>query len=199
MRRPPSTAPKKRDGADERRHANIRLRRRRPGRRSHRQRVGRTPQRRPRPHGLPGGGGPRLRPPCGARGLVCFAAQVLGGWSSKRARQRVAIARALVPQPAVLVLDEAVSALDLSVQAQVLGLLADLREQRAVSYVFVTHDLAVAQQITDEVLVVHLGRVVEQGPTDRILSTPEHPYTRGLLDAVPRAGWRPGGAAASPL
>ncbi|WP_405485313.1 ATP-binding cassette domain-containing protein [Streptomyces sp. NBC_00009] len=114
-------------------------------------------------------------------------------------RQRVAIARMLVPQPAVLVLDEAVSALDVSVQAQVLGLLADLREQLAVSYVFVTHDLAVAQQITDAVLVMHRGRVVEQGPTDRILSTPEHPYTRGLLDAVPRAGWRPGGAAASPL
>ncbi|MEV6701594.1 ABC transporter ATP-binding protein [Streptomyces sp. NPDC051453] len=106
-------------------------------------------------------------------------------------RQRVAIARALVSRPKLLVLDEAVSALDVSIQAQVLNLLADLRTDLGIGYLFVTHDLAVAQQVTEEMIVMHRGRIVEQGTTDRVLTDPGHDYTRNLLAAVPRQGWRP--------
>ncbi|MEU9456207.1 ATP-binding cassette domain-containing protein [Streptomyces sp. NPDC048277] len=106
-------------------------------------------------------------------------------------RQRVAVARALVSRPKVLVLDEAVSALDVSIQAQVLNLLSDLRAELGIGYLFVTHDLAVVQQVTDDLIVMHRGRVVERGTTDEVLTAPGHDYTRGLLAAVPREGWRP--------
>ena len=102
-------------------------------------------------------------------------------------RQRVAIARALVSRPKILVLDEAVSALDVSIQAQVLN----LRDELGIGYLFVTHDLAVAQQVTDELIVMHRGRVVEHGTTGQVLTAPEHPYTRNLLAAVPSEGWQP--------
>jgi peptide/nickel transport system ATP-binding protein len=106
-------------------------------------------------------------------------------------QQRVAIARALASRPEVLILDEAVASLDVSVQAQVLNLLADIREQTGVTYLFISHDLAVVRQVSDEVIVMRRGKVVEAGPTDRVLDHPEHPYTQALLSAVPRRGWRP--------
>ena len=106
-------------------------------------------------------------------------------------RQRVAIARALALNPALLILDEAVSALDVSVQAQVLNLLSDLRAQHEITYLFVSHDLGVVRQVSDTCVVLENGRVVEQGSTADILDSPQQPYTQALLDAVPRPGWTP--------
>ena len=102
-------------------------------------------------------------------------------------RQRVAIARALVLRPKILVLDEPVSALDVSIRAQVLNLLASLQEEFGLAYVFVSHDLSLVRHIADEVLVIYLGHAVELGSRDAIFQRPQHPYTRALLSATPVA------------
>jgi len=102
-------------------------------------------------------------------------------------RQRVAIARALVLRPKILVLDEPVSALDVSIRAQVLNLLAELQEEFQLAYVFVSHDLSVVRHIADEVMVIYLGHAVELGTKEAIFASPQHPYTRALLSATPIA------------
>ncbi len=99
-------------------------------------------------------------------------------------RQRIAIARALAPSPRLLVCDEAVSALDLSVQAQVINLLADLRDAHGIAMIFITHDLAVVGHIADQILVLNGGRVVDYGPADQVISAPTSEYTRTLLRAA---------------
>jgi len=106
-------------------------------------------------------------------------------------RQRVAIARALAVEPRVLILDEATSSLDVSIQAQIIDLLVTIRKETGVTMLFVSHDLALVRQITDEVIVLFQGRIVEHGPTAKILAHPSADYTRLLLSSVPRPGWDP--------
>ncbi len=101
-------------------------------------------------------------------------------------RARIGIARALAVKPDLLVCDESVAALDVSIQAQVLNLFMDLREQLGLAYVFISHDLGVVRHISDRIFVMYLGRVIESGPSEAIFASPHHPYTQALLDNVPR-------------
>ena len=127
----------------------------------------------------------------GLVGLDSRQARALPRALSGGQRQRVAIARSLAAEPRVLILDESVAALDVSIQAQVLNLLADIRDETGVSYILISHDLAVVRQLTDETIVMHRGRVVERGSTTRVLDDPQDSYTKRLRASVPRPGWKP--------
>ncbi|MER3495871.1 MAG: ABC transporter ATP-binding protein, partial [Armatimonadota bacterium] len=100
-------------------------------------------------------------------------------------RQRVAVARAIALRPPLIICDEPTSALDLSVRAQILNLLKDVRQETGSAFLYISHDLTTVRFLADRVAVMYLGRIVEEGPTERIFSDPRHPYTRALLDAAP--------------
>ena len=122
---------------------------------------------------------------------VGLNASILDRWPhefSGGQRQRICIARAISLRPRLLICDEAVSALDVSVRAQVLNLLEDLKKSLGLSYLFITHDIGVVHHIADRIAVMHGGRIVETGPAGQVLSSPTHPYTRYLLAAVPEIG-----------
>jgi ABC-type glutathione transport system ATPase component len=139
----------------------------------------------------PGKRGARVAELCELVGLDDRQSRALPRTLSGGQRQRVAIARSLAAEPRILILDESVAALDVSIQAQVLNLLADIRDDTGVSYILISHDLAVVRQLAEQVIVLWQGRIVEQGQTGQVLDNPRHEYTRRLRASVPRPGWKP--------
>jgi ABC-type glutathione transport system ATPase component len=139
----------------------------------------------------PGKRDARVAELCDLVGLDSRQASALPRALSGGQRQRVAIARSLAAEPRILILDESVAALDVSIQAQVLNLLADIRDQTGVSYILISHDLAVVRQLAEQTIVLWKGQIVEQGPTGQVLDNPQHEYTQRLRASVPRPGWKP--------
>lgn len=140
----------------------------------------------------------RVRETLAAVGLDASAALKFPHEFSGGQRQRIAIARALITRPKLVVADEPVSALDVSIQAQVLNLMSDLQRDAGVTYLLISHDLAVVGHLCDEIAVMFQGRFVETGPAEQLLNAPAHPYTRELVDAAPKLGVSAGPPAKAP-
>ena len=139
-------------------------------------------------HGIGAGAGERMERARDLLGEVGLPAGALARFPhefSGGQRQRIAIARALATEPDLIVADEPVSALDVSVQAQILNLLGDMQDARRTTMLFISHDLRVVRYVCDEIAVMYLGEIVEQGPRDRVYDTPAHPYTQALLASAP--------------